>query len=301
MTRLLEYLSVRTLLVGLEFVPYRTALEIARVIARTAYRLPSTPRRRCLKHLKLAYGDEIDERRAKEIARGAFETIALHVAEATQVSRRVRYKLRIENGDRLKEAYEQGRGVVLVSAHMGCFIRMIAIPKLLGLRASVIMKDQRNDRLHQWGISHLKRNFDLDVITKRNARRQVVECLREGHVLVLFADHHPREGGFPVRFFGQPTIAASGPAVYAKRFGCPMFIITAILKPDGTHVLRLYGPVSTEGTHEEVSQRWFNVLEARIRENPEQWSWMHKRWRDSDATSIQPSGAASRQSAHNSG
>ena len=68
MKRLLEYLTLRTLLVGLGFVPYRTMLEIARIIARFAYWVPSTPRRRCLKYLKRAYGDEIDEKRAEEIA-----------------------------------------------------------------------------------------------------------------------------------------------------------------------------------------------------------------------------------------
>ena len=276
MNRLLEYLTVRTLMVGLGFVPYRTMLEIARIIARFAYWVPSTPRRRCLKYLKRAYGDEIDEKRVEEIARGAFETIALHVAEFTQMNRRITYKLTIENGDGLMEAYKQGRGVILVSAHMGCFIRMIAIPKVLGVRASVIMKEYRNHRLHQWGISYLKRNFDLDVIMKMNARQQVVERLREGHLVALFADHPLRKGGFPARFFGQPTLASSGPAVYAKRFGCPMFILTAILQPDGAHVLRFYGPVSTEGSHEEVTQRWISELEARIRENPEQWSWMRK-------------------------
>ena len=294
MIHLLEYAIARALLLGLEFIPYRASLEIARVAARVAYWLPSTAHRRCLKYLKLAYGDEIDDKRADEIARGAFEIIALHGAESIHVRRHIMDNLRFENVQRLKEAYDEGRGVILVCAHMGCFIRMISIPNLLGIRTSVIMKEQDNQKLHQWGINFLKDNFNLDVITKGNARRQVVDRLQEGHMVVLFADHHPREGGVPALFFGQPTMAASGPAVYAKRFDCPMFIITATLQPDGSHVLRIFGPVSTEGTHEEVTQRWFTLLEERIRENPEQWSWMHKRWRDEDASVIPPSSKASR-------
>jgi lauroyl/myristoyl acyltransferase len=46
------------------------------------------------------------------------------------------------------------------------------------------------------------------------------------------------------------------------------------------HVVRFDGPVSTDGSHEEISQRWLAILEARIREHPEQWMWMHRRWRD---------------------
>ena len=71
-------------------------------------------------------------------------------------------------------------------------------------------------------------------------------------------------------------MASSGPAVYAKRLGCPLFILTAILKPDGSHVLRFTGPISTDGSHEDVTQRWISELEARIREKPDQWSWMRK-------------------------
>ena len=276
MKRLLVYFIVRALLVGLELIPYRTMLQFARLMGRFASWFPSTASRRCLRYLKRAYGDEIDEKRLEEIARGAFDTLALHVAEFTQMRRRATYKLTIENGEGLKEAHKQGRGVLLVSAHLGCFIRMITIPKVLGVRASVVMNENRNQRLHRWMISTLKRTFNLDVILKTKARQEVVERLRDGHLVALFADHPVREGGFPARFFGQPTPASSGPAVYAKRLGCPLFILTAILKPDGSHVLRFTGPISTDGSHEEITQRWISELEARIRENPDQWTWMRK-------------------------
>ena len=292
MIRRLEYFTIRALLAALRGLPYPTALRLARAAARTAYRFDASSRDRALRNLRLAYGDALGKREAEQIARGVFETISRQIAEAAHVTRQATRGLRIENPEILKDACARGRGVVVVSAHMGCFIRMVVIPRLMGVRAAVIMKKQRNDLILQWGIRHLKRHFDLDIIQKRDAREQVVEWLQAGRLVAFFADQHPRKGGFPARFFGREITAAGGPAVYAKRFGCPLVVFTAILHPDGTNVLRLDGPVSTEGSHEDISQRWVDLLEARIRDYPEQWTWMHRRWRGSDAESRDSDGAA---------
>ena len=99
MKRLLVYFIVRALLVGLELIPYRTMLQFARLMGRFASWFPSTASRRCLRYLKRAYGDEIDEKRLEEIARGAFDTLALHVAEFTQM----RHLNELTFGERFKK------------------------------------------------------------------------------------------------------------------------------------------------------------------------------------------------------
>jgi KDO2-lipid IV(A) lauroyltransferase len=279
MLRLVEYAIVRGMLAVLRCVGYPASLRLADAVGRLAYRFDATPRERALHHLNLAYGASLAPAQAEKVARGVFQTICRHVAEVAHATRQAKIGLRIENPELLKEAYARGRGVVVVSAHMGCWIRMAVIPHLLGVRGSVIMKKQRNDVLLQWGIRYLKRHFDMDIIQKKDARDQVVEFLQEGRVVTMFADQHPRRGGFPARFFGREVTAAAGPAVYAKRFDCPLLVFTSAKHADGTQVLRFDGPISTAGSYEEVSQRWLDLLEARIREHPEQWMWMHRRWR----------------------
>jgi Kdo2-lipid IVA lauroyltransferase/acyltransferase len=279
MLELIEFVMARSLLAILQSLPYAYSLKLAGSLARLAYRFESTPRRRTIEHLRLAYGDTLSPARIDEIARGVFESMLCHAAEAAHIFRRAFDRLRVENANILKEAYAPGRGVVIVSAHMGHFIRMAAIPRLLGVSAAVIMKNQRNNRLLQWGIRELKRRYDLDVILKKKARDLVSAELAAGRIVGFFADQHPRNGGFPARFFGHMILAATGPAIYAKRFNCPLLVFTAARERDGTHVLRFDGPISTAGTLEEVSQRWLNILEQRIREYPEQWMWMHRRWR----------------------
>lgn len=277
--RFLEYIVVRVLLAVLRCIPYRTCHRLARALSGVVYHVDTTPRGRTLHHLQLAYGDRLDPEERKRISRGVFETIARHVVELAHLTRKTGVEPRLVNPDILREAYARGRGVVLVSAHSAFFVRMAAVPRMLGVRTAVIMKRQRNKRLLNWGIRHLKRHFDLDVIRKEDARPQAVNMLREGRVVVFFSDQHAINGGFFTRFFGREVEAVRGPAVYAKRLDCPLVVVTASLQPDGAQVLTFEGPFSTEGTHEEATQRWLDVLEARVRDHPEQWMWMHRRWR----------------------
>jgi KDO2-lipid IV(A) lauroyltransferase len=280
MFRFLEFIAARFFLVVLQSLSYGYSLKLAGSLARLLYRFNSTPKRRTIEHLRRAYGDTLGPARIDAIARGVFESMLCHAVEAAHIFRRAFDRLRVENAEILKDAYARGRGVVVVSAHMGYFVRMAAIPRLLGVSAAVIMKSQRNDRLLQWGIRELKRRYGLDVILKKKARDLVGAELAAGRIVGFFADQHPRNGGFPTRFFGRKILAATGPAIYARRFDCPLLVFTAARERDGTHVLRFDGPVSTEGPLEEVSQRWLDILERRIREHPEQWMWMHRRWRE---------------------
>ena len=58
-----------------------------------------------------------------------------------------------------------------------------------------------------------------------------------------------------------------------------MIVVPPPAAPDGAVVCRFDGPIPASGTLADISQRWLDVLEARIREHPEQWMWMHRRWR----------------------
>jgi KDO2-lipid IV(A) lauroyltransferase len=282
----LQYLIVRGILAGLQCIPYETALRLATSVARFAYAFDPKPRERAIANLRLIFGDAMSDDRRCGLAFGALETICRHIAEVAHITRQRDRNLVIENGGLVKDAYKAGRGVVAVSAHMGPFVRMAMVPTLLGIKVAAVMKKQQNEVLLQWGRDFVKRNFDINTFLKVDARDQIESLLREGYLVGLFADQHPRKGGFPCSFFGRPILAAAGPAVYAKRTGAPLVFVSAVTKADGTHVMRWEGPISTEGTHEEVSQRWVSLLEARIREYPEQWTWMHRRWRDRHAPDI---------------
>jgi KDO2-lipid IV(A) lauroyltransferase len=197
------------------------------------------------------------------------------------------HKLVVENSDAMRAAYAKEKGVVLVSAHMGCFARLVAVPSFLGMKGAAIMKKQKNRALLDWGRAFMKKALHLDVILKTDAAQEVAEYLREGRLVGFFADQRPRSGGFKGRFFGQPVMIAPGPAICARRYKAPMVVLTLNSLPDGHHVVRV-DRVDTRGSLLDLSQRWMSVLETRIREHPEQWMWMHRRWKDTEGAAIAP-------------
>lgn len=276
-----EYLAIRMTAAALGALPFALSLRWGRGLGALAYAGLGSLRRRAEDNVRIAYGENFQARESRSLLRGVFQTIGLHAAELSQMVRRGRTGFSVENGEILRIAHGQGRGVILVSAHLGCFAKLALVPGLLGIPASVIMKKQSNWRLQEWVIGVMKRKFGIDVLLKKQAGDQVGDELRRGRIVGFFADQRPRGGGIAARFFGREVEVPRGPAVCAKRFGSPVVVITLQSSANGTHVARCDGPLSPEGSLEDVSGRWMGVLESRIREHPDQWMWMHRRWRDS--------------------
>jgi len=127
---------------------------------------------------------------------------------------------------------------------------------------------------------------------KSEALEKTPSRLRAGRVVLFYADQHPIAGGVPATFFSRPVEAATGPALFARRYRAPLVVVTASVASDGTQDVRFDGPVSTEGSLSEISQRWLDLIESRVREHPEQWLWMHRRWREPAAAGLEPVEAA---------
>jgi len=282
MLRLFEYSAVRSLLTFVRTLSYRSSSRLGSMLGGIAWRLCGGLRRTTIRNSRLAYGPDLDPGEAERIARGAFDTLGRNITEVSNLASRPYHQLVVENADAMRAAYAKGKGVVLVSAHMGCFARLVAVPSFLGMKGACIMKKQKNSALLDWGRAFMKRVFNMHIILKTEAADDVVTYLKDGRLVGFFADQRPRSGGFAGRFFGQPVMIAPGPAICARRYKAPMVVLTLNSRPDGTHVARV-DAVETRGSLEELSQRWMSVVEDRIREHPEQWMWMHRRWKNSES------------------
>jgi KDO2-lipid IV(A) lauroyltransferase len=277
--RLLEYLIVRSLLLFLRVISYPFSLRVGSAMGSVAYAICGGLRKRTIDNLRMAFGATLDPAQLKRMSRRVFDVLGRNVAEVANLGRRPFSGLEVQDADILRKAYGLGRGVVLVSAHMGCFSRMVAVPRLLGMKGAAIMKRQRNSMLLDWARGFLKRRFDLDVILKTDATEEVQGHLKSGSLVGFFADQHPRTGGYSADFFGRPVEVAPGPAIYAKRYKAPLVVLTLVSGAGGSQTVRCDGPIDLAGSLEEITRRWMAVIEARIRENPDQWMWMHRRWR----------------------
>jgi Kdo2-lipid IVA lauroyltransferase/acyltransferase len=108
--------------------------------------------------------------------------------------------------------------------------------------------------------------------------------LRRGGTVGLIMDQRVRPGqGMVLPFFGQPALTTSLPASLSLRTGAPAVPLFAYPEPRGTYRVEALPAIAPEGEGEEavarLTARYLAVIEAQIRAHPEQWLWLHRRWR----------------------
>jgi KDO2-lipid IV(A) lauroyltransferase len=115
--------------------------------------------------------------------------------------------------------------------------------------------------------------------------RGMLRALQANRVLGILPDQHAAFGGIIVDFLGRPAATAVGPAVLAFRTGCAVVPGFCYRRPDGTYLARFFPPlelVRTGDREHDVRENTilFNeVIGEQIREHPEQWLWLHRRWK----------------------
>jgi len=176
----------------------------------------------------------------------------------------------------------RGSGVLLVTAHLGCWELLAAwLARALG-GAAVVTGTVRNppvDRL----LQDRRRALGLQVLPRREGARPVLRALAAGQVVGVLVDQNTRAASAPLPFLGQPAPTPLGPARIARRRGVPV-VPAALVREQGRWVAVHAGVLEpdTEPDAVALAVRYNDALSAMIRRNPAQWVWFHDRWNDAD-------------------
>ncbi|HPI38381.1 MAG TPA: lysophospholipid acyltransferase family protein [Ignavibacteriaceae bacterium] len=187
--------------------------------------------------------------------------------------------------DLVKSLYEKDKGLILLTAHFGNWeLAAIALGIKLGIPLHIIVKSQRNTLVDNW-MNSFRTKWTNKVIPLGISIRQTYKELINKNILALVADQRGPEEGIRVDFFNRPSATYTGPAVLALKTGAPIVMGIVVRQPDYTYRLK-FEEISSDdlpGGQEEmvkgITQRHTSLLENYVRMNPEQWFWMHKRWK----------------------
>lgn len=135
-----------------------------------------------------------------------------------------------------------------------------------------------------------KRYYDagLNVIPKKNSLNKVCDVLEQNNAVIFVMDQHAslnNRDGIPVEFFGKLAGTYRSPAIIAKYTGVPVLPVRGYRRSDGQHVLEFFPPlswISCENEKDEIYQntkKYNEYIEKFILDYPEQWIWLHKRWK----------------------
>jgi KDO2-lipid IV(A) lauroyltransferase len=201
--------------------------------------------------------------------------------------------------EKVKEAHARGKGVLVLSAHFGNYpLLALQVPRLFGYPLSVIVKPLKSATLD--GIWwELQRKAGVSWIPSHNAYRASVRALRNNELVGFMLDQNrPTDQGVFVDFFGRPASTSPGLAFMAAQTGAPVVPVFMRRTPEGRHVLEVGAiieppPDRQAETILAYTAACTKIIEDEVRRHPEQWLWLHKRWKSRPPTeTAAPSAAA---------
>ena len=249
----------------------------------------SSTRNRIRSHLEIAF-PELDQAHRDRIMVACARHFGLMLAEVASLWRssvaKVEALCEITGLEHFEEAIENGRGAMFATAHCGNWellsarLPIAGVPLITAVRQ---LDDPRIDRL----VTSSRSRFGTEVVPRGPAAgRQLARALARQRVTGLLIDQDIRDvPGVFVPFFGRPAWTPSGAAMLAIRLDCPMIPGFIHRLPDGRHRAEIHPPLPTptggtlEDRVEELTAAATAVIERQIRSHPEQWVWMHRRWR----------------------
>ena len=248
-------------------------------------------RRLMLKQIREAMTELTDEEVEKLLAR-VYRHLGLLLVEILRLPNFFRLnthkRVSVEGvEEHLLPEIEKGKGVLMLTGHIGNWELAGASLNVLGFQLHPVVKEMKSEA----GMYLLKRmRADNGIVTlpRKNSVRDIIRTLKEGRIITFVLDQNmtSSEGAF-VDFFGRPACTMTGLATLSKKTGAPVAPIVFVRNPDlKSFTFKVLPALKWEEVGETAkdvilhnTQIYTTVLENMIRETPEQWIWMHKRWK----------------------
>ncbi len=268
--------------------PRRLVLALGRALGRLWARIDSRHLAIADDNLRGAFPDW-DEARLRSTARGVYRHFGAVLLDLLWMEGRPAQELLaladVEGVEHLQRARAAGRGVVAPGGHFGNWeFQAVASVPLVG-NVAAIARPLDNPLLDRRLVA-LRTATGNPVIYKQRALAQAIRTLRDGGILAVLIDQNVQPGdGVFVDFFGRPACTTTVAAALALKTGCAIVPVRCVLQRSGRYRM-VYGPPvewTGSGRRDEdllaLTQQLTSIIESWVRETPEQWLWLHRRWK----------------------
>jgi KDO2-lipid IV(A) lauroyltransferase len=286
----LVYVVVRLGLCGIQACPERLADRVADLLGWLAYRLDARHRRVAQENLRHAFPDWTDDQRER-VAQGSFRHLLHLVIEISRLPRKLsvrnwRNYVTLIGGGRVVHAMLDSRPALLVTGHLGNWELAGYALGLLGFHTSAIARTLDNLFLDRY-LRRFRQKTGQRILAKKGEFDEITRVLGQGGVLATLADQDAGQRGLFVEFFGRPASTHKAIALLALQFDAPLVVVGV---PRIRHTSRHFHVVVEDVIDPRhytnrpdavtiITQCYTQALERLIRQYPEQYFWMHRRWK----------------------
>lgn len=239
-------------------------------------------------NLRLAFGKERSESELAAIAKECYRHLGLCLTEFIRLpamtADEIRALAELRGKEHIEAALAAGRGAILLTGHLGNWEVTGSRIVVEGYALSVIARAQRDNEITEY-IQRTRERMGMRVMHREVAVRESLRALRRNELVGILIDQNAGDDGIFVDFFGRLASTAPGAAAFALRTGAAVLPTFGWRSPDKTHVVQVEAPVPVvqTGDHDHDLRAntacYTKIIEDGIRRHPEQWFWLHKRWK----------------------
>jgi KDO2-lipid IV(A) lauroyltransferase len=297
--QLLLYVVLRTVLMIVAMFPYSMAPQVGRWLGRIIQFIDRKHRRIAVKNLEKSRGICPPDEIPKFVDR-VYGHMGLGFVEMLMIPKlleRIERYVRHERFHVADDVLKQGRGMIVVIGHLGNW-------ELIGLsvcHAGYPLHSIARPIENPWVDRYLHRfrtQTGQKIISKYRALGEMIRVLQKKEILIIQVDQDARHHGIPVDFFGRPASTHRSPALLSLKYGTPI-VVANIYRENALHRCVLSDPIRPESFRAEadpvksLTQAYTEKFEDCVRAHPDQWFWVHDRWKSAErAAGGNPAGAS---------
>ena len=222
------------------------------------------------------------------IVRRMYANLGMNLAEVLRLGKVtdefLRESIEIEGEENGRTALLRNKGAVILTGHLGNWDLLASIVPRLGYPLTVISKDIKNKGLNEYWMN-IRQRFGVKFVPVHNSYRTCLTTLKKNELIGFILDQNMinTEGIF-VDFFGKPACTTPGLAYMSAQSGAPVVPVFMIRRENGRHLVKVLPPLDPPPNREpatirEFTQRYTKIIEDIIRQYPDQWIWIHRRWK----------------------
>jgi KDO2-lipid IV(A) lauroyltransferase len=287
--QLIEYAAAMVFALPLYLLPHVVAFRVGEWLGELLYWIMRRRKAIGYKSLTIAFGNQLSEQKKQHILRITFRNLGKSVVEELHFPKMstsyLREKVTVVGQEHYLAAASKGKGIICLNAHIGNWEMSSHAWSAIGCPLNIVVRPLDNQFLDKL-VTKLRTMHGNKLLTRRNSLRQIVAALQNKEIVGILMDQNTlRSRGIFVDFFGKPACTIPVIAVLALRYDVPVLPTFIVRTGFDTHTLYIGQKIEIKRTGDSqqdiaINTAAFNrVIEDFIRQHPDQWFWIHNRWK----------------------
>lgn len=264
-------------------------LKLCGALGRFSGVLTANSRKRVTEHLTMVYGKEKTDREIKKLSWKVFEMLGKNAGDiirAFSIAKLSDFeKFRALHGiEHVEAAHQKGKGVIFLTGHLGAFEFTATELSFRGYKPLIVGTRLKDDRLNDL-LTQQRNKFGATLVERGKDTVKLVKNLKSGGTMIILIDQDTKVKSRFVNFLGYPCATPIGATLMALKTGAAVVPIFTHLRDDYKLEINCYPEIEMTVTGDDETdlivntQKLSDATEQEIRKYPEQWVWMHERWK----------------------